>query len=281
METKKKNRGLIAIIIILVIIVGIIAVWKIFFDLPTKKSDGIVNKVKENIDSTPQKITDYARLEQISNKITLLESMGPSNSTSGEYIYSKDNLNVKDIPQQYKLYALVNLETNKFDYSNGIQSGYDLIRSKLNSDVSDEVINLNSATISYSFLTKEYNELYGSSDLPKIDLIGEEYCTQLIADDTNEVFYALGECGNVDEINVETYFAEARTSSNKLYADVYLAVVDSDNNVYRDIRKQKLVETNSNFTLDNTNYKKYGHYQYTFNLDDNNNYYFSNIKKIS
>ena len=29
METKKKNRGLIAIIIILVIIVGIIAVWKI------------------------------------------------------------------------------------------------------------------------------------------------------------------------------------------------------------------------------------------------------------
>lgn len=207
--------------------------------------------------------------------------MGPSNSTSGEYIYSKDNLNVKDIPQQYKLYALVNLETNKFDYSNGIQSGYDLIRSKLNSDVSDEVINLNSATISYSFLTKEYNELYGSSDLPKIDLIGEEYCPQLIADDTNEVFYALGECGNVDEINVETYFAEARTSSNKLYADVYLAVVDSDNNVYRDIRKQKLVETNSNFTLDNTNYKKYGHYQYTFNLDDNNNYYFSNIKKIS
>ena len=193
--------------------------------------------------------------------------MGPSNSTSGEYIYSKDNLNVKDIPQQYKLYALVNLETNKFDYSNGIQSGYDLIRSKLNSDVSDEVINL--------------NELYGSSDLPKIDLIGEEYCPQLIADDTNEVFYALGECGNVDEINVETYFAEARTSSNKLYADVYLAVVDSDNNVYRDIRKQKLVETNSNFTLDNTNYKKYGHYQYTFNLDDNNNYYFSNIKKIS
>ncbi len=54
-----------------------------------------------------------------------------------------------------------------------------------------------------------------------------------------------------------------------------------DNNVYRDIKQKELVESNANFTLDNSNYQKYGHYQYTFTRDNNNNYYFTNIKKIS
>lgn len=286
MEARNKNKALIVVIVILSIIIlaGAIIVWKVFSDLTTTKtSEEIINQANENVNSLLEEITDYTTLEQIANKINLLESMGPSNTEIGseEYIYSFDNLDVADIPQQYKLYALVNLATNDFDYGKGLQSGYDLIRSKLNYDSSDETIDLTSAKIYYSFLEQQYNQLFGTSDLPKIDLIGEEYCPQLVADDDNEVFYAIGECGAMNGISIETYFATAKTSGDKVYADVYLAVIDSDNNVYRDIKQKELVESNANFTLYNSNYQKYGHYQYTFTRDNNNNYYFTNIKKIS
>ena len=227
MEARNKNKALIVVIVILSIIIlaGAIIVWKVFSDLTTTKtSEEIINQANENVNSLLEEITDYTTLEQIANKINLLESMGPSNTEIGseEYIYSFDNLDVADIPQQYKLYALVNLATNDFDYGKGLQSGYDLIRSKLNYDSSDETIDLTSAKIYYSFLEQQYNQLFGTSDLPKIDLIGEEYCPQLVADDDNEVFYAIGECGAMNGISIETYFATAKTSGDKVYADVYL-----------------------------------------------------------
>ena len=92
MEAKNKNKALIVAIVILSIIIlaGAIIVQKVFSDLTTTKtSEEIINQANENVNSSLEKITDYDTLEQIANKINLLESMGPSNTEIGseEYIF--------------------------------------------------------------------------------------------------------------------------------------------------------------------------------------------------
>lgn len=275
MNESKKNKGVIVVISILVVIVLTLGGY-ILYDKVLKKDEVREEnpmEEKEEIEEE-EELFDNAIKEEISQKISILESIQKIDTEQNEIapIYKKD-IKSSDMSNDIKLDSVLD---NLYYQKNGkspVTTDYDLSMYG-----GEEFVQLDLLEVE-----NVYYNLYGDK---KIEHKNIESCPQYIYDSKNQKYYGAAACGGTTNLSIESYIYKYTTKSDKLYAYVSLAIVEADDQgtiVYTDYERQNKYSNPINnleniITIDN--YKEFSQYQYTFTKNDDGTYYFDSIEKI-
>ena len=304
-KERKKNQSLMIIIIILLL--AILAMLAAIFvptliDKPQSETEGqkVVSKEIKDIDV----------LTELSTKIDSL--LG-----SSEMQYKQSS---KDYGFQYGYEILKNGITSEvkqrtvlkqIDWSTMNQEVWQ--KAKTNEFISKLIP---SYTEKYTYESTKYVSLEKVNAYSK-RLFGEKLtniskeisaCPTYLYDQKNEMFYyPAPQCGGTSAEQIRTYKSKFEEKEDEAYVYVSFAFISpsisgeeldySDYNVYKDfdivkedgyyITKHKNIYKSGikgyqrdSFILDETNYKDFSEYKFSFNKDKNNNYYFVNIEQI-
>lgn len=280
-DKKKRSKGLIITIIILIILVlgltGYILVDKDVIRLSetTNTEDKSSNKETDN----KERPIEYKAIrDELRQKVSNLEEIN-SIETEGYrsgYIYKKDTTN-QDIPNDIKLqlaldsiYSLSAASIVTTDYNFG-QLDSQIFRQIYVEDVEDY-----------------YYSLFGSKNVNHKDYSGT--CPMYIYDSKNNKYYGASECGGTSAIGIVTYINKYSQDDSHAYVYVSLGSINGEyQKIYTDYSQNNeyTKESFDDFTgsngseINESNYKDFSQYKYTFNKNSDGSYYFSSIKKIN
>lgn len=244
------------------------------------------DKVQENKET---KITDTIKIDYIKKQIAILEEL-PIDTTkikiSNEYdyffpktIYAFDNYKIEQINKEIATKAMISYSTTKTDHVTNVT-----LSKATKAELGD--------TDTYDYVSLEdmmpmYEKLFGTKEmyLGKIDYKCENY----MYDNNIKAFvlYADG-CGFVGPMAIEkTYIYDITEDNNNAY--VYMAFgvlgISYEGNKYEIFTDYAMTQKYSgkatkDFVINETNYKDFTKYKYTFTKNSDGTYTFNNISKL-
>ena len=136
-----------------------------------------------------------------------------------------------------------------------------------------------------SLVETEYKKMYGNDSI--VHKSFNNQCPMFIYDDVNNKYYGDAQCGGVTGVGILTYVNKVTTMDNDAYVYVSLGsweVTETwpNNNIYTNYERTKLYKDNvtnyENF-INESNYKDFSEYKYTF-VNEDGNYIFKSLERI-
>lgn len=142
--------------------------------------------------------------------------------------------------------------------------------------------------ISSSVVEDEYKNYFGDSTVNHKSF---NVCFGYIYDsDTNTYYYIEPQCGGSDQNSAYAYINKYTVKGEEVYVYVSYgsSIYSSETNnvdIYKDLNEKEIYRENvsedeaNNFRINESNYKEFSEYKYTFKKDDKENYYFVSLKE--
>ena len=269
MEEKKKNNGGLIVLIVILLIALLGAIGYICYEkgvFKTKKEDS-----KQVVETKEVELTDETIKKDLETKIMFITSWDQvfdtdSNAISGYTFRYKNevfgdsfnNLN-DDLKLRIVLDSLYN--TKKF---NNIPSKNDYEPDKYE--------------ISQNDVNKAYNSYFGK-DIPENKDIDDKGCFGYAFDSTKNIYYKYEPtCGGTTGHVYLFYYNKYTVKNDNAY--VYVNYACELDKVYADLDSTKETKYDSkDFKIDESNYKDFDEYKFTFKKDKSGNYYFVSLEK--
>ena len=279
-EEKSKSKGLVITIVILAILlagaIGYIVGEKVgIIKTPKETNESNTKKVKFKIlaDEKEVIIEDDSIKNNIKEKVEILNSI---NSTAAGMNTSQD-------------LAYLGGALFMQDYTNETLSQ----DTKLDTVLRRILNGKSQLTINQSEVETKYYNLFGKSEIVH-KTIGK--CPMFTYNGQTKTYEGISACGGTSGKAIESYIEKYTKQNDKIYVYVRVGATSLDMEsgklfVYSNVSLQnKISEIDATNTVDNprknvineSNYKEFSQYKYTFNYNkDSNNYYFASIKKLS
>ena len=294
-EKKNKNKGLVIlnIILLIILIVGGLSIY-IAIDEKiitfNKDNDKITNIVKNNSNKTKEEtITDSNLIVDLKNKVTYLNADKIYMDHIIPNLYKEEKITY--IGEEEKLNIV--LESLKNDYTS-ITIPKELIEKSIGSYYANMIIEDNKQ-ISIDKVKERYQKLFGT-EINNFNHI--EGCPTYLYDAVNQVYYETTKCTKGSSINKE-YLYDIKYTKEENFAYVYMSVgtafitkpinnINSNEeklNIYKGyssaIYKEEVsIKEANEFKIDKDNYQEFDIYKYKFFKDSNDNYYFISVEKV-
>lgn len=298
-KNKKKSVGLVILIIVLILIIlGLIGYICYDKGIIFKKPEPREQVVKNSKDEKEKDLTNQEIIKDLNKKIFYMNTYGHVQNDDydmarmGVYSFRNDeslmgnifnNLN-DDLKLKIVLDEL--LGTNKFQAIDNADLE--------NSDIKQFVLvyGMDSAKkISSSVVEDEYKNYFGDSTVNHKSF---DVCFGYIYDnDTNTYYYIEPQCGGSNPNSAYAYINKYTVKDDEAYVyvnyglSIYVpdASEANDVNIYKDLKKKEIYRENvsedeaNNFRINESNYKEFSEYKYTFEKDNKGNYYFVSLKE--
>lgn len=298
-KNKKKSVGLVILIIVLILIIlGLIGYICYDKGIIFKKPEPREQVVKNSKDEKEKDLTNQEIIKDLNKKIFYMNTYGHIQNDDydmarmGVYSFRNDeslmgnifnNLN-DDLKLKIVLDEL--LGTNKFQAIDNT----DLENSDIKQLVS--VYGMDSAKkISSSVVEDEYKNYFGDSTVNHKSF---DVCFGYIYDNnTNNYYYIEPQCGGSNPNSAYAYINKYTVKGDEAYVyvnyglSIYVpdASEANDVNIYKDLKEKEIYRENisedeaNNFRINESNYKEFSEYKYTFKKDNKGNYYFVSLKE--
>lgn len=282
MEENKKNKNgvLITIIIILIIVllgvIGYICYDKGVFGNKVAKTDTEATQV---VEAKEVELSDETIRSDLKTKIGFITSYANSeDSLYNAYTFryknkifgdAFNNMN-NDLKLEIVLdYLYIN---KKFQNVTAENKDSEIVKGYGQNEVYQ---------ISKDDVNKEYKKFFGKdvSENKSLDI----YCFGYDYDATKNMYFkADPNCGGTSGASYVSYINKYTEKENNAYVYVNYGYdgMASDGKVFADLEgtKESSVDPN-NFKIDESNYKEFSEYKFTFEKDDSGNYYFVSLEK--
>lgn len=295
-KNKKKNVGLVILIIVLILtILGLIGYICYDKGIIIKKPEPRKQVVKSSKDEIEKDLTNQEIINDLNKKIYYMNTYSPVQNDDydmariGMYNFRNDESLIGDIfnnlNDDLKLKIVLDelFGTNKFQ---AIDST-DLKNSDIKQFVS--VNGMDSAKkISSSVVEDEYKNYFGDGTVNHKSF---NVCFGYIYDsDTNTYYYIEPQCGGSNPNSAYAYINKYTVKGDEVYVYVSYgsSIYSSETNnvnIYKDLNEKEIYRENvsedeaNNFRINESNYKEFSEYKYTFKKDDKENYYFVSLKE--
>lgn len=296
-EKKKKNLGLIILIIsMILIIIGLITY--ILYDKGIIFSNG--NNTEEKIDVDNNEKLDNSKETEITDKKVQLElskkidQISYLKNTDGSDLFSGTsygfNMNLfkqSVLTENEKLtvalktlqdkYTPITIESSKMV----LPSEWEYLRNTITKD---------DYQILLSDVKERYSSLFGTEEVEYTSVSG---CPSFVYDNTNQVYYVIARCGGTSGRSVISYKESYMKKGNEAYVYVYYGSSSlSDDgtkvNIYNSLIEstgevtQQPYKTNADINeqvITSDNYQDFEKYKFTFKQNDNKEYIFVKVEK--
>lgn len=305
MQEKKNNTGLIIILMIFILIsivlLGYIAYDKgLIFSKDVKQTDN----VKENETNKEAELADEYVKNDIENKINNIVTFGRASSTkANEQYFNMDGINnstLLNLSNENKAFIVLNSLSGQYNNLSTDQRTIALDELKTNNQAADNALLDILTVVPSSLVEQEYKKYFGS-EINNISLKASTMCPNYIYGDSSKTYYRLSECGGTAYAVILVYTNKYTKKNDEIYAYTNLGAIhpDYDNQidgkVYKDImsyeesealKSEKLYKSNmsfedsSKFKIDESNYKDFQEYKFTFTKGENGIYHFTKVEKV-
>ena len=274
MENKNdKSKNIIIVILIIMIIglAGLICYDKFIVKKENEKPASTTEKKEETTKAEDKEvdITDQNLKKDLSDKVSILDrSIDDRYPSSRRTIY-----NLEGITDNQKLRVTLMGSINKV--------------AELTSEEKKKVDVHAVGKISVNDVETIYKKMFGTSISSYEDkTMG---CPVFEYNKQQGVYYLLTGCNGLPDESDLSYINRLTQKGNEAYAYVNIGTLYHDYNnggkkiIYDDITRKVVIATDveDNYKIDETNYKKFTEYKYTFTKDSTGNYYFTKIEKIN
>ncbi len=284
------NKVVELVVIIIIMFAGIFAFFfyeKGYFDLK-KITDDLKDKTQETDKDTEINITNYALKNDLLEKIDYLT--GYDSSSNFAYAYNfKNNINgpygdfFNNFTEDMKLYTVLTYlsKEGKFSRLSSENESNPLI------SIYTSLPNVEIKQIDGKKVNEEYKLFFGKDIATYKSLDG---CPMFPYDnDLNIFFWYTPQCS--ESTSGIVYAFANKFSFNGDYAYVYVSYGSAKNyeskdkyTIYKNLGEKDSYESNitveeaMNFEIDESNYKDFLEYKFTFKKDSNGNYYFEKVE---
>ena len=280
MNKFRRNSLLMVLLIIIIIVISIFSLYsayKVNKGKNNNKDDVIKEKIEEIEEvNIPDSTRTYKTLDQGIEVINYLYTSLDNKITS---IY-RDEVNISDIEDKYKLYSILYYLYNEKKYDNILEEDYNRLYDGLYMEEKKDYY----GSINFDDVSSLYKKIYNKTLDTGYEINIENYCP-IYKFDANKYFFGIYDCKNENNrlINYKYKYVIGENS-----ADVYVAlgVFERDNNfkMYKyDLYKNtplKESDTDIMVDIDRNNYNEYSKYIVHF-VKENGEFYASTIRKVS
>ena len=265
------KNAVIGVLATLVVLMGGYLVYDKVID---KKDSGVVDNKTQSDDSKKSgeiELIDATLKSDLSEKVDIMNwksipSEDENNKYSTTYLF-REISSLNQLSNDDKLIIVLEglHSRNKFSftsrYSKDLTSGvYDYIKGYVNDN---GVIQIDIEEISSTLVNSEYKRIFGTNITEHKSI--EENCPAYIYDSTSQKYYWIEpQCGGATGTDMYSY--KRYYSKNNDEAYVYV--------IYAEVTEGE------SFVINESNYKKYDEYKYTFKNDSTGNYYFVKVEKV-
>ena len=274
-QTSKQKDSKVIILLLLLIIIGLmcyIAYDKIISE-SKKENKQITEREKTQIPKDTEEeiiISNQNIIDDLSYKVSVLNK-SINNLYIGEsrIIYEVEQLN----DAQKLRFALMDTYTHKN------------VRLTSEEKEATKYKGVSTGKINVKDVDNAYQKLFGTKISSYKDI--ESGTPEFEYNEKKQIYYVYGQFP--DSYYTPLMYINKMTENSKeayVYVNVGTYFSDGSSNlaiIYDDITTKTVIEQSkqTNYKIDETNYKKFSEYKYTFVKDVNGNYYYSKIEKVN
>lgn len=294
-KPKTHKKLIVAIVLLIAIIVSVTAIILV--------SNNLFSRQQGNAGSTGNEIKDENKINALTIKANRILSLGANKESATKTLVHQMAMDSQKMP----LATFENLESNDNDKAVIVLSAYDIDGEGITPEevaYFNEVTNLNTSTdYIYKFIgatknevEKDLKDLFGSNSYLSPVITGNGY--SIIWNEKNDAYYGSISAPSHTTGTLTSHYYQYKYEETNYKAYVYIAggVVKTDtskgtnnttNNLYYSLdgngnsKQLDSKNTKDNNLINDGNYKDFSHYRLVFQIEDNGNYFYKTIEKIS
>ena len=294
-KPKTHKKLIVAIVLLIAIIASVTAIILV--------SNNLFSRQQGNAGSTGNEIKDENKINALTIKANRILSLGANKESATKTLVHQMAMDSQKMP----LATFENLESNDNDKAVIVLSAYDIDGEGITPEevaYFNEVTNLNTSTdYIYKFIgatknevEKDLKDLFGSNSYLSPVITGNGY--SIIWNEKNDAYYGSISTPSHTTGTLTSHYYQYKYEETNYKAYVYIAggVVKTDtskgtnnttNNLYYSLdgngnsKQLDSKNTKDNNLINDSNYKNFSHYRLVFQIEDNGNYSYKTIEKIS
>ena len=294
-KPKTHKKLIVAIVLLIAIIASVTAIILV--------SNNLFSRQQGNAGSTGNEIKDENKINALTIKANRILSLGANKESATKTLVHQMAMDSQKMP----LATFENLESNDNDKAVIVLSAYDIDGEGITPEevaYFNEVTNLNASTdYIYKFIgatknevEKDLKDLFGSNSYLSPVITGNGY--SIIWNEKNDAYYGSISTPSHTTGTLTSHYYQYKYEETNYKAYVYIAggVVKTDtskgtnnttNNLYYSLdgngnsKQLDSKNTKDNNLINEGNYKNFSHYRLVFQIEDNGNYSYKTIEKIS
>ena len=294
-KPKTHKKLIVAIVLLIAIIASVTAIILV--------SNNLFSRQQGNAGSTGNEIKDENKINALTIKANRILSLGANKESATKTLVHQMAMDSQKMP----LATFENLESNDNDKAVIVLSAYDIDGEGITPEevaYFNEVTNLNTSTdYIYKFIgatknevEKDLKDLFGSNSYLSPVITGNGY--SIIWNEKNDAYYGSISTPSHTTGTLTSHYYQYKYEETNYKAYVYIAggVVKTDtskgtnnttNNLYYSLdgngnsKQLDSKNTKDNNLINEGNYKNFSHYRLVFQIEDNGNYSYKTIEKIS
>ena len=294
-KPKTHKKLIVAIVLLIAIIASVTAIILV--------SNNLFSRQQGNAGSTGNEIKDENKINALTIKANRILSLGANKESATKTLVHQMAMDSQKMP----LATFENLESNDNDKAVIVLSAYDIDGEGITPEevaYFNEVTNLNTSTdYIYKFIgatknevEKDLKDLFGSNSYLSPVITGNGY--SIIWNEKNDAYYGSISAPSHTTGTLTSHYYQYKYEETNYKAYVYIAggVVKTDtskgtnnttNNLYYSLdgngnsKQLDSKNTKDNNLINEGNYKNFSHYRLVFQIEDNGNYSYKTIEKIS
>ncbi len=294
-KPKTHKKLIVAIVLLIAIIASVTAIILV--------SNNLFSRQQGNAGSTGNEIKDENKINALTIKTNRILSLGANKESATKTLVHQMAMDSQKMP----LATFENLGSNDNDKAVIVLSAYDIDGEGITPEevaYFNEVTNLNTSTdYIYKFIgatknevEKDLKDLFGSNSYLSPVITGNGY--SIIWNEKNDAYYGSISAPSHTTGTLTSHYYQYKYEETNYKAYVYIAggVVKTDtskgtnnttNNLYYSLdgngnsKQLDSKNTKDNNLINDSNYKNFSHYRLVFQIEDNGNYSYKTIEKIS